>query len=1624
MFPVMDADELGASAQPSRSAAEDVQGSDEGEGESLMKETGNLVGSDADSSEEDSEEDEEEARRVAEGFIVDEDDGEEARRIHRKRRRHQRRREAEDEELDEDDLALLTENARPVSGVPPNKRARQQEEGARTAARGDELAHIFDDEDEGDGAARERAEQDGDARDAYDDDGLDDFIEDDDEEELADLDEETREERRRERREERRRARLSGARVDPVKVGIDAEAWDEIHDIFGNGEDYAWALEEEGDAEEKPRIAYKDIFEPAQIRERMLTDEDDRIKQADVPERLQLAIQGEEGLRLLEQKLSDAELDEAAQWAAPRISERCTAEFLAEGAPHARLQAEWQHAVRQMLGHLLNDLLEVPFLTQHRLDELEYTQYNAATKKHDAMALLVRQELLTLSTLGIKYKLLLGRRAALRAAFAALVASCGDGAPGAPDAETCAYVEDLVAQAGTFEEVSDISEWLNMRFGERFREAASQLARTSLLKKPTVVSEYERVKSSVGALLAARIGLSAQQLAANVAGGVRLCIPEDAADPPLTAADEHVTGSETPASALAKARTLLAHEIGKEPLLRREVRALFRQAALLDVEPTERGMTRIDEAHPYYNFKFLHAKPIAAVLQNASQFLQIMHAEQERLVRVTLRLPTDVANGLERRLAEQYVSDGLSDVSQQWNAERRAIVEEACAAYLLPLGRAWTREWLLEECREALLRHCEQQLTTRVEGGPYQSVGMTSRNGDPAIPEREHVPRVLAVSHGSGDPRNSQVVGVFLDEDGHVLEQATYDTLREPLERADGAPSAAPSEAPSDARAAFVALLRRRRPDVAVVNGFSARTAELKAAVRELVHVAHAARVADEGLEGAAVEHVRTDVVSCYDDVARLYQHSVRAAVEFPEMSVLARYCVGLARYLQSPVNEFAALGEDLAAVQFDPAQRRLPADRLRVHLERAVVMLVNDIGVDINAAVTSPYTQHMLPFVAGLGPRKATALVQAVRARCGGAVGNREQLVRRGLLTFCVWNNCVSFLRIEQDAALDVLEDDAAADGGNVAPDVLDTTRIHPEDYDFPRQMARDALNKHEEDLEGEHASVACAEIMRDAHPAEKLAALDLDHYAAMLYEQRGLRKRFTLFSCKQELIHPFDDWRPPQKLPGLEELFTMFTGETRRALAEGYVLPVVVVRVEEGRDMDGFLRVRLDSGLEGTIAGRDIMPGYNAREVRLRAQFRAGQTLNAVVILLDLQAMRAELSIRPEAFEHVNPAQGRVPVDPMYFDHERAHAASEDADARLRRRNQSRIGSRVIDHPNFHNFNAVQAQNFLATQPRGTVVIRPSSRGMDHLAVTWKVDDGVFQHIDVLELDKESDHALGRILRVADMGSYADLDDLVVNHVRPMATMVEMMMNHEKYKGASEDDLHRYLTNASLANPTRSVYAFGLNRMRPGYFDLAFKANSDAPIHAWPVKVLPGAFKLGQAAQLADMAALCNAFKTQYTAQANAAARGDRSPGFGGAYAAEYGGRTPGYGGRTPGYGGRTPGHGGRTPGYGGRTPGYGGRTPGYGGHTPGFAPRPPAATAYGGAPPPGPPPPGPYGAPPPGFPPMPPYGGPMGAPPPFPGALNAFPGPPPAFPGPPPAFPGPPPAMPGQPPRPPSW
>ena len=55
-----------------------------------------------------------------------------------------------------------------------------------------------------------------------------------------------------------------------------------------------------------------------------------------------------------------------------------------------------------------------------------------------------------------------------------------------------------------------------------------------------------------------------------------------------------------PEELLKRARLILSTELGKDPILRGHIRSIFRHEARITVEPTERGIQKIDQHHPYY----------------------------------------------------------------------------------------------------------------------------------------------------------------------------------------------------------------------------------------------------------------------------------------------------------------------------------------------------------------------------------------------------------------------------------------------------------------------------------------------------------------------------------------------------------------------------------------------------------------------------------------------------------------------------------------------------------------------------------------------------------------------------------------------------------------------------------------------------------------------------------------------------------------------------------------------------------------------------------------------------------------------------------------------------------------
>ncbi|KAH8821069.1 SH2 domain-containing protein [Xylogone sp. PMI_703] len=1371
------------------------------------------------SEEEEDDDDEEAARAVREGFIIDDEEEEEDEDRERRRRREKKRRRAEREEeeavLDEEDLDLIGEAnpewERKTAAQPKLKRLKRGHRDVESRDREHRgLDDIFSDEEEADAHDPEDGARPFSRPDHHRIDEFADFIEEDD---LEDEDERQRHQEEMEVARPRERGYIGGADA----TGLDKDALDDFEEIFGNGEDYDWALalEEEAEANEigDHQLELKDVFEPSQLSEKLLTDEDNKIRYEDRPERFQLDRKPYEHVHITEEQFK-----EEARWITSLIWPKKQLQLSSD------LQTPFAKAIGKVLEFFIVDEVEVPYVFQHRKDYLIHTKKTKARPDPsnpeapeynvEAVKLLTQDDLWRILELDLKFRALVDKRNVLEKTYDNLKISAG--------VEDKMF-EDMLPAAVTMEELQDLQDYLYFQYSSQIKDLATTNGDVKEKRRPGMKSSiFDRVRKGKAYNLVRAYGITADQVAQNALREGRKQYTEDPSTRPIDLADTLTSDSEfsTGEEVLLAARQMFAEELFMNPRMRKHFRMYHYMTGVVNCRRTDKGLRKIDEQHQYYELKYLRNQSFGDIANKPEMFLKMLKAEEEGLLEVRVQLQDE--EEFRKQLFAEFASDNYSELADAWNDERRKVLDIAFTKLERVITKG-VKESMRTECQDSILKLCREEYSRKLDQAPYKPKGMVLGT----------IPRVLALSNGDGDGR-AAVCWAWVEEDGRVLEHGKFNNLsRDERARED-----------------FVELVQRRKPDVIGISGWSVETHKLVNNIRDLVN--------EKNLRGAEFEDPQTgedrtellDVVVVNDEVARLYKASPRAAIEHPTLPPLTRYCVALAKYLQNPMKEYAALGNDVTSLSFHPSQHLLGEEKLRKHLETAMVDMVNLCGVDINEAIGDPYTANLLPYVCGLGPRKATAVIKAININ-GGMVNSRDELVgdpdsgKMPVVGPRVWNNCASFLSIEYDSS-------------SPTSDYLDNTRVHPEDYELGRKMAADALELDEEDVkaevdEGGPGAVVRKLIKEDEQ--DKVNDLILEEYADQLENSYNQRKRATLETIRAELQQAYEELRRNFAMLSVDEIFTMFTGETSESLCEGMIVPVNI-RVTK----PDFLIAKLDCGVEGRVESSE---GSDNPHALLSSLFSVGQTAQAKLMELNRESFSARLSLREEMLRH--PFRKHSYHPPGTWDLEQERKDKEELKEKDKATGRTQ---RVVKHPLFRPFNATQAEEYLGSQAPGDAVIRPSSKGNDHLAVTWKVADGVYQHIDVLELQKENEFSVGRVLKIGGKYTYSDLDELIVDHVKAMAKKVDEMMQHDKWQKGSKADTERWLTTYTEANPQRSMYAFCLDQKHPGFFHLCFKAGVRARPNSWPVRVVPNAFELMKS-QYPDMKALCNGFKLRHASE-----------------------------------------------------------------------------------------------------------------------------------------------------------
>lgn len=858
--------------------------------------------------------------------------------------------------------------------------------------------------------------------------------------------------------------------------------------------------------------------------------------------------------------------------------------------------------------------------------------------------------------------------------------------------------------------------------------------------------------------------------------------------------------------------TVAATEIGAEPTIRNWLRDKFSEHATVSTHPTPQGTEIVDPWHPIAPIKRLKDVPLYKV--TGEQFAYMMEGKRRGLLKVNIGFSKVRVEHTLQEMYTSYLSDNESALANEWNAVRKSILEKALNEHLLPAATRDFASMLGQDARDHMARTCSEGAWSYIYCAPWQ----------PPRAEEEIDVRVVAAVAGS------PATFVALDTAGELVDYIQCHTIGRNL----GGPRAAGGaqmNSQQDELQALMNFVVQHRPHVCAVGaiGMDARR------VYEVL-TATVARIVEEQPR-AIPEEVSVIAVEYVDDtVAKLCETASVVKSEMPEQTPVVLRAVALGRYMLNPAAVVASLvpGGEAGSLPMCPLQDAVLSkdDRVAI-MERQLVTLVNQAGVDVNAVCAHPWMAGLLRYVAGLGPRKAAVVVNAVRSHEGGVIDNKVDL--KPTLKDTVFRNAAAFLRV-------------------VGGDVLDSTRTHPDHYDKAEAIVQNALEVEDDmtTMDKYDKERLIEQCFQPKTWETKVAPLILEDYAGYLETEAGMGKLLEIVrEIRVEMRYPFKEIRPPWVSLAPENLFSLLTGETPQTLAQGKLIHCTVKKIEGPRDGRQARAVcTLDSGLIGYVDKSDVSDNHVDR---LEEKIQPGQVITARVAMdgIDIHNFTVQLVCSGRTLK---PAETALWEEHMHAGERNPYYSMEIQDGELAPKKKAAAQKkkpafikRNIDHPYFQNIDPVAAQDKLKDADIGEVIIRPSSKGVRNLSCTMKMYDDIYKHIDIREGNKGSgvsNLGLGSPL-IIDGEEYEDLDEVMARHVEPQVSLVKHMLRHRKFMGGTKDEVDAALKQQLARSPSIRPYALSVSYEYQGMFCMSYIRSSSGNVHHEYIVLTPAGFK-----------------------------------------------------------------------------------------------------------------------------------------------------------------------------------
>ena len=244
--------------------------------------------------------------------------------------------------------------------------------------------------------------------------------------------------------------------------------------------------------------------------------------------------------------------------------------------------------------------------------------------------------------------------------------------------------------------------------------------------------------------------------------------------------------------------------------------------------------------------------------------------------------------------------------------------------------------------------------------------------------------------------------------------------------------------------------------------------------------------------------------------------------------------------------------------------------------------------------------------------------------------------------------------------------------------------------------------------------------------------------------------------------------------------------------------------------------VNVRLDNGINGFIYLDNLSDNVviNPEDKVRRGQRMYVRIKKIIPEKFFVECVSKTSALRDSDFE-LRPARDD------YYDEkaEKNDKAKEESQAKAKK--GSTYIKRVITHSAFHNISYKEAEQMLGKMDVGDCIIRPSSKGEDHLTVTWKVYDNIYQHIDIQEKNKSNAFSLGQTLLIG-AEEFEDLDEIIARHINPMSSNCRDLLAFKYFRadtdGGNKAKCEAMILAEKRANPSKIHYFFSASKQLPG--------------------------------------------------------------------------------------------------------------------------------------------------------------------------------------------------------------